>query len=119
MDAGNRSEIDSNPWNSDNDPWRKNLTPTYPSLSTQTQKLTVTTKIRAESIISSQQTTPVSSPPPQDSDGWAEVEKKNSTSMPVTPNLAGMSKEDKAAEMARRKEERKQVNLGLSCWGFD
>jgi len=67
------------------------------------EKLTVTTKIQAESIISSQQTTPVSSPPPQDSDGWAEI-RKNSTSMAVTPNLAGMSKEDKAAEMARRRE---------------
>jgi SCY1-like protein 1 len=48
--------------------------------------------------------------------------------IPVTaqapqPSLVGLSKEDKAAEMARRKEERKQVRIQaispsamLNCW---
>jgi len=115
MDSMNRGEIDTNPWNTDRDPWLKNRdpwfknpTPIYPSLFTQTQKLTVTTKSRAASVTSSQYTTPISSPPPMDSDGWAEIEKKSPISIPVALNLAGMNKEDKAAEIARRKEERKQ-----------
>jgi len=32
------------------------------------------------------------------------------------PSTAGMTKEEKAAEMARRKEERKQVRLSLLCY---
>ena len=116
MDSANKGKIDSNPW-SDNDPWQKNPTPTYPSLSTQPRKLVVTTK-RTTSLTSSQQSTPVSSPPPPESDNWGEVEKKNPISTPVAANLAGMSKEDKAAEMARRKEERKQVCLSVSSLGL-
>jgi SCY1-like protein 1 len=107
VDSGNIGGMGSNPWNSDDDPWRKDPTPTYPSLSTQPRNLVVT-KSRATSVTSSQQSTPVSSPPPPESDGWTEVEKKNPISTPVIPNLASMSKGDKAAEMARRKEERKQ-----------
>ena len=117
MDSANKGKIDSNPW-SDNDPWQKNPTPTYPSLSTQPRKLAVTTKNRTTSLTSSQQSTPVSSPPPPESDNWVEVEKKNPISTPVAANLAGMSKEDKAAEMARRKEERKQVRLFVSSLGL-
>jgi len=109
VDSGNIEEMDSNPWHSDNDPWRKDPTPTYPSLSTQPRNLAVVTKSRAISVTSSsQQSTPISSPPPPESDGWTEVEKKNPISTSNTPNLASMNKEDKAAEMARRKEERKQ-----------
>lgn len=83
---------------------------TYPSLSTQS---TLQPKQPSSLNIS----TSVS--PPAD-DGWAafgegeavDVEKPSPATPAATPsgNLAGMSKEEKAAEMARRREERKAVS---------
>jgi len=52
--------------------------------------------------------------PSQDADKWDASEtawnggESAATSGPIPPPLAGMSKEDKAAEMTRRREERKQ-----------
>jgi len=96
------ANLSINPWKSDNNPWQKSAAPAYPSLSIQPQKLLVLPKSRAASISSS------SSPPLPESDDWAEIGRKSPVSVPVAPSLAGMSKEDKAAELARRKEERKQ-----------
>lgn len=109
MDSTNTTSI-SNPWDSAPDPWQTNPTPTYPSLSSQPKKLVVPSKNRAASITSSQRSTPVSSPPPPDTDGWEPAGGNAPASAPLTPNLTGMNKEEKAAEMARRKEERKQVS---------
>ncbi len=59
--------------------------------------------------------TPFSSPRPDKNDwedgaGWDDNEKYSSgRASPSVPTLVGLSKEEKAAELARRKEERKQV----------
>lgn len=59
--------------------------------------------------------TPISSPRQdkidwEDGSGWDDTEKHTSgRASPSVPTLVGLSKEEKAAEMARRKEERKQV----------
>lgn len=59
--------------------------------------------------------TPISSPRHDKIDwddgcGWDDTEKLTSgRASPSVPTLVGLSKEEKAAEMARRKEERKQV----------
>lgn len=99
-----------NAWDTEPDPWQKNPPPKYPSLSSQTRQLSIPGKSRSASITSSQRSTPVSSPPLLDSDGWEPAEKKGPISASVAPNLVGLSKEDKATELARRKEERKQVS---------
>lgn len=93
----------------DFDPWSTNGTSTYPSLSTQPRKLGVFSDSRGASITSSQRSTPVSSPPPPEL--LEDADKKSSNAGPIPPiKTVGMSKEDKAAEMARRKEERRQVS---------
>ncbi|KAK2467839.1 hypothetical protein APHAL10511_000134 [Amanita phalloides] len=62
----------------------------------------------------SRQSTPVSSPRLSkvdwdDGSGWDDAEKHgNGGASPAVSSLAGLSKEEKAAELARRKEERKQ-----------
>ncbi|KAG5646819.1 hypothetical protein DXG03_002196 [Asterophora parasitica] len=61
----------------------------------------------APSNPSSRAPTPASSPPPQTQTGLDSTRKSLSPA-PATPNSSDMSKEDRAAEMARRKEERKQ-----------
>lgn len=59
----------------------------------------------------------VASPPAKDADAWdsnwtAEGDRTESASSAAgAASLAGMSKEEKAAEMARRREERKQVRI--------
>jgi SCY1-like protein 1 len=59
--------------------------------------------------------TPVSSPPPLDTAGWDSPETAwdapagKPPPTPAGPSMSGMTKAEKAAEMARRKEERKQV----------
>ncbi|KAF7969152.1 hypothetical protein HWV62_28194 [Athelia sp. TMB] len=96
-------------------PWAPppSLAPTR-SLATQPKKPAPAPKARVASP--SPVPTPISSPPPPDPDGWgdnswvdAEREmKKPATPVTTTVNLASLSKEEKAAEIARRKEERKQ-----------
>lgn len=66
------------------------------------------------------------SPAPQDPDGWDDTDNAWKGDEPGSPAngsaagaapLAGLSKEDKAAEMARRREERKQVSvLNAAYW---
>ena len=101
-------------------PWASppSVAPTR-SLATQPKKPAPALKARVPSP--SPVPTPISSPPPPDPDGWgdnswvdAEGEmKKPATPVVATVNLASLSKEEKAAEIARRKEERKQVRASF------
>lgn len=50
------------------------------------------------------------SPTPIDTDSWDTPEKKVSSTPHSTPSMVNMTKEEKAAEINRRKEERKQVS---------
>jgi len=94
---------DINPWSSANDQ------PTHPTLSVESRSAYAPQRNVILSSSSSRRSTPVSSPLlPESNDwdssgGWDPVEKKASTTK------AGISREEKAAEMARRKAERKQV----------
>ncbi|RDB24858.1 N-terminal kinase-like protein [Hypsizygus marmoreus] len=65
-------------------------------------------RLNAPSNPSSRVSTPIPSSPPPNAGGWDTVSKTPSPA-PVGHTISpGMSKEEKAAEMARRKEERKQ-----------
>jgi hypothetical protein len=57
---------------------------------------------RTQETLPSRSSTPLSSPPPPNEDSWEEARTKMSPSSSVT-------KEERAAEMARKKDERKQV----------
>lgn len=52
-----------------------------------------------------------------DDGGWSGAGggESSSSTKAAAKNLSAMSKEDKAAEMARRREERKQVSCGTDC----
>lgn len=95
----------------ENDLWGMSLEPAYATLSTQARKASVPSRSTALSSSSSPRSTPVSSPTPPD-DGWDSAIKQVPSTSPRSPapSMAGMTKEDKAAEMLRRKEERKQVS---------
>ena len=67
-----------------------------------------TARVGALSPSPSPRVTPLASPAP------SERAMSPVASPPSVPSTAGMTKEEKAAEMARRKEERKQVRLVLS-----
>lgn len=116
LDSTATGDVDPDPWNYPQQP-----VPTYPSLSTQSRKLGVPastpTKSRAASVTSNSSSNrrSISSPPPPEVDDAQKTQKgvAGSVSAPSAPNLAGMSKEEKAAEMARRKEERKQVRVSF------
>jgi SCY1-like protein 1 len=93
------------------DPWKDEdplSTQSQPAHSTQPWKAAVPISDTTLSRPSSRISTPISSPPPE-ADGWESVEKKVTTTASLVPSMAGMSKEEKAAEMARRKEDRKMV----------
>lgn len=68
--------------------------------------------------------TPISSPPLIDTASWDSPEMTwdipagKSSPAAVAVSMSGMSKEEKAAEMARRKEERKQVGLFLCLFSM-
>lgn len=79
------------------------------------QKVIPTSKATtSSSIVSSRPTTPLLSPQPNknewdDGPGWDDDTERraNDISSSAVPSLAGLSKDEKAAELARRKEERK------------
>lgn len=52
---------------------------------------------------------------PASDDGWdvSGTTTHQSPKVPAAPSMAGMSKEEKAAELARRREERKQACLSF------
>ena len=106
------------PWKSEPDPWRLSTAPTSHRLTSKPKKLSVSSQGRSPSMTSTPSvgSTPMSSPPPLDTDVWEPIERKTPTPTPPTSNLAGMSKEEKAAEIARRKEERKQVCVLSTCY---
>lgn len=58
--------------------------------------------------------TPISSPPKARDDAQTGWDMNLKTPSPVPAGLPGLSKENKASEMARRKEERKQVRIFLA-----
>jgi SCY1-like protein 1 len=91
------------------DPWKDEESlsiPSQPTHPAQSRKTAVPTSNTILSRTLSHVSTPISSPPPE-ADGWDSVERKATTAAVSMPSMAGMSKEEKAAEMARRKEERK------------
>lgn len=106
MESANedRNGVVTDPWTSEADPWRTNPS-SYPTLSTQPRKA-VHADNRGATITSSRRSTPISSPPPPDV--MEDAERMGSNTASVTSGK--VSKEDKAAEMARRKEERRQVS---------
>jgi SCY1-like protein 1 len=100
----------------DEDPWGAFEDPALPPVPIPVTELTANTptrtpiatrpaRIAALSPSSSPRATPLASPAPSES---AALPNALSPSPPVS-SKAGMTKEEKAAEMARRKEERKQV----------
>lgn len=97
----------------DPDPWAAPPAPSYPSLSTQLRKPAAPAPAvaKAASLTTPSKQlrpqTPVSSPPSQD---VSRVGSPVPPAAAATPSMAGMTKEEKAAEMARRKEERKLVS---------
>jgi hypothetical protein len=60
-----------------------------------------------------QDSTSVPSPPSMESNGWVSPKTKTQARDTSLPAPARLSKEEKSAEMARRKEERKQVGLNV------
>ena len=108
----------------DDDPWgsmdgseslvtRSAEPPSYPRLSTQPARkptapasLRTTTLSQPYALSSNHHSSRTSSPKPPDQD-----KRTPSPVPPVAVGTAGMTKEEKAAEMARRKEERKQVRM--------
>lgn len=99
----------------DVDPWAAPPPPAYPSLSTQTRKPAAAASLapRAPATPAKQlrAQTPVSSPPSQDVSRVSSPVPPAAAGSAAAPSMAGMTKEEKAAEMARRKEERKQVRF--------
>ncbi|TFK44506.1 hypothetical protein BDQ12DRAFT_673119 [Crucibulum laeve] len=114
-----RQSTDIDPWNNSSsqpeslhaDPWQDTQA-SFPTLSVQPRKTSSNIR-RTQSPASSGRLTPVSSPQPvrtgwDDASSWDDSEMAVSPVPLVIPSMAGMSKEEKAAEMIRRKEERKQ-----------
>lgn len=103
------SKLQSNEWRAQSPSHRvKSPTPQRKSLPISKQTL-------QGSPSDSRISTPISSPRLdkidwEDGSGWDETDKHTSgRASPLVPTLVGLSKEEKVAELARRKEERKQV----------
>lgn len=95
--------LSSRPTSPSPDPWMSQPHQVSRALSPQPRKATArstSTHAPAFSPASSARSTPISSPPPLPN-----------AAEPVQTSLAGLSKEEKAAEMARRKEERRLVSV--------
>ncbi|KIM19636.1 hypothetical protein M408DRAFT_196263 [Serendipita vermifera MAFF 305830] len=118
--------VSENPWQESADDLASafNAQPTYPSLSTSSTLQPKTTSSRlgssgkstpSMSAVPSTWQSPITSPKVAnaDADDWGnvvaveDVRSAAASPPPASASMAGMSKEEKAAEMARRREERK------------
>jgi hypothetical protein len=108
------------------DPWRSTVlarnsnepsaTNSYPTLTAQLRNSSATRSSASRS--SSTQRSSIRSPPNPQPNDPNSAEKRSSQTPPPVPSTGSVSKEEKAAEMARRKEERKQVRRAVDKYGL-